>query len=325
MRRRSFIASAVALAALPRGVAAQGAGKQARIGWITAQEEVSVAPFLVALRGGLADLGYVEGRNLTIEARFGDNELARVPALIETLLQMPVDVLVAQGQAVMSVAKLAPKIPTVYAFSGDPVLAGLADSLARPRGNMTGQTLMSVELNGKRLELLREIMPQLRRVAIIANPLHPGENLERANSQEMAARLGIAVENFTTRDDGELNAAFVGMIAQPPDAIVAFPDAFTLQRRRRIIEFGMGQRAPVASAWALYAESGALCTYGPRLTESYRRLAYFIDRILKGAKPADLPIEQPTVVQLVVNLKTAKTLGLTVPPAVLARADTVIE
>jgi putative ABC transport system substrate-binding protein len=325
MRRREFIASAIALSAVPRAGVAQSRGKQARIGWITAQQEAAVAPFLQALRSGLADLGYVEGRNLTIEARFGDNELARVPALTETLLRLPVDILVAQGPAVPVVAKLSPKVPVVYAFSGDPVVAGLAESLARPRANMTGQTFMSVELNGKRLELLREIMPQLARVAIIANPLHAGENLERANSEEMARRLGLAIDYFTTRDDGELDTAFAAMTADPPGAIVTFPDAFTLQNRHRIIEFGMSRHAPVVSAWALYAESGALCTYGPRLSESYRRLAYFIDRILKGAKPEDLPIERPKVVELVVNLKTAKALALTVPPSVLARADAVIE
>jgi putative ABC transport system substrate-binding protein len=325
MRRRKFLGSTIALAALPRLAAAQGAGKPARIGWITAQQEAAVAPFLAALRGGLADLGYVEGRNFSIEARYGDNVVSRVPAMAETLMRLPVDILVAQGPAVTVLAKLPRTVPLVFAFSGDPIAAGFAESLARPRGNMTGQTFMSVELNGKRLELLREIMPQLARVAIIANPLHPGETLERANSEEMARRLGLAIDYFTTRDDGELNTALAAMAADPPGAIVIFPDAFANQNRRRIIEFGMSRRAPVVSGWALYAESGALCTYGPRLSESYRRLAYFVDRILKGAKPEDLPIERPKVVELVINLKTAKALGLTVPPSILVRADEVIE
>jgi putative ABC transport system substrate-binding protein len=184
---------------------------------------------------------------------------------------------------------------------------------------------MSVELNGKRLELLREIMPATRRVAILANPHHRGEHLERRDSEETAQRLGITIQYLPVHDAAELEASFEPIRAGSPDAIVVFPDPLVIQKRERIIDFAMTQAIPVLSGWSIFAHSGALCTYGPRLTESYRRAAYYVDRILKGSRPADLPIERPTKFELVVNLKTAKALGLVIPPNLLARADEVLE
>jgi putative ABC transport system substrate-binding protein len=216
-------------------------------------------------------------------------------------------------------------VPVVYVFSGDPVSAGFADSLARPRGNMTGLTFMAAEFNGKRLELLREIIPDLRRVAIIANPQHPGEQLERAFSEDAGRQLGLSIEYVPTRTNEELTTALAVMAARPPQAISLFADGFAIQNRQRIIDFAMKHRAPVISGWPVFAQSGALCSFGPRLIDSYRRLPYYVDRILKGAKPADLPIEQPTKFEMVINLKTAKTLGLTIPQSVLLRADEVIQ
>ena len=325
MKRRTFLGSTVALAALPRGVGAQNAAKVARVGWLTAQRASSLAPYVDALRGALADLGYVEGRNLVIEFRFGDDAIERVPELAAELERIPINLIVAQGAAVPVVSKLSLKVPIVYVFSGDPVSAGFADSLARPRGNMTGLTFMAAELNGKRLELLREIMPKLRHVAIIANPEHPGAHVERGYSEEAARRLGLTIKYFPTRTSAELTSAFATMAADPPQAISLFADGFAIENRQRIIDFATSHRAPVVSGWPVFAKSGALCTYGPRLTDSYRRLVYYVDRILKGARPADLPIEQPTTFELVINLKTAKALGLSVPPSLLLRADEVIE
>jgi putative ABC transport system substrate-binding protein len=267
----------------------------------------------------------VEGRNLVIVFRYADDRIERVPELATELARLPVDLIVAQGAAVSVVSKLGLTVPIVYVFSGDPVSAGFAESLAKPRGNMTGLTFMAAELNGKRLELLREIIPGLSRVAVVANSEHPGAHLERAYSEETARRLGITIEYFPTRTREELTDAFNVMTRNPPQAISLFADGFAIQNRQRIIEFGMSHRAPVISGWPVFAQSGALCTYGPRLAESYRRLAAYVDRVLKGAKPSDLPIEQPTKFELVVNLKTAKALGLTVPPTVLAQADAVIE
>ena len=325
MKRRDFLASALAIAALPRSLAAQGTPKIARIGWLTAQQESSLTPYLAAMRAGFADLGYVEGRNLTIEYRYGNDAIERVPELAMELVKLPVDLIVAQGAAVSEISKLSLPVPVVYVFSGDPVSAGFADSLARPRGNMTGLTFMAAEFNGKRLEILRDIIRDLRRVAIVANSEHPGSELERAYSEDAGHKLGLAIQYFPTRSRDELTNAFTAMAADPPQAISLFADGFAVQNRQSIIDFALSLKAPVVSGWPVFARSGALCTYGPRLTESYRRLADYVDRILKGAKPTDLPIEQPTKFEMVINQRTAKVLGLAIPPVLLVSADEVIE
>jgi putative ABC transport system substrate-binding protein len=325
MKRRKFIASLGGVLAWSAVARAQQSEKIARIGWITAQQAASLTPYVDAFRRALADLGLVEGRNLVIVFRYGDDAIERVPQLAAELEQIPVDLLVAQGAAVSVISTLGLKVPVVYVFSGDPVSAGFASSLAEPKGNMTGLSFMAPDLNGKRLELLREIIPDLQQVAVIANPEHPSEHLERSYSEKTAERLGITIEYFPTRTQDELTAAFNSMAAKPPQAISLFADGFAIQNRQGIIEFGMNHRAPVISGWPVFAQSGAICTYGPRLVASYRRLAYFVDRVLKGAKPAQLPIEQPTEFELVINLKTATALGLTIPPTLLARADKVIE
>ncbi len=324
MKRRTLLASTLAVASLPRSVVAQTSKKVIRIGWLTAQRAASLAPYVATFRAALADLGYVEGRNLMIDFRYGDDALERVPELATELVRLPVDLIVAQGAAVPEIKQLGLKVPVVYVYSGDPVLAGLADSLARPRGNMTGLTFMAVEFNGKRLELLREIIPRLRSVAIIANPEHPGEQRERGYSEEAGSRLGFGIQYFPARTRDELADVLTAMTSNPPQAISVFADGFAVQNRQSIIDFAMRVRAPVISGWPVFADSGALCTYGPRLSDSYRRLAYYADRVLKGAKTADLPIEQPATFEMIVNLKTASALGLTIPQSVLLRADRVI-
>jgi putative ABC transport system substrate-binding protein len=231
----------------------------------------------------------------------------------------------AQGGAVVVISKLNLPVPVVYVFSGDPVVAGLADSLARPRGNMTGMTFMAADINGKRLQLLRDFIPTLSRVAVIANPTHPGEHVERDFTQDSGRKLGLTINYYRTRNREELDTAFAEMAADPPPAILLLSDGFAIQNRHAIVEFGMKHRAPVVSGWPVFATAGALLTYGPSLTDRYRRLASYADRILKGARPADIPIEQPTTFEMVVNVKTAKALGLSVPAAILAAADTVIE
>jgi putative ABC transport system substrate-binding protein len=326
MKRREFLTlMAGSLAGALPAARAHGAAKMVRVGWLTAQREASLTPFLSALRSALADLGYAEGRNLSIEYRFGDDQLDRVPALAAELVERSVDLILAQGAAVATAAKLSLPVPLVYVFSGDPVSAGFADSLARPRGNMTGLTFMAAEFNGKRLELLRDTIPDLRRVAIVANPAHAGEHLERNYTQEYGRQLGLTTDYFATRTREELDSAFAAMARNPPQAISLFADGFAIQYRQSIIDFGLSQRIPVVSGWAVFARSGALFTYGPHLSSSYQRLAHYVDRIVKGARPSDLPIEQPTKFELMINLKTARMLGLTVPPPLLATADEVIE
>jgi putative tryptophan/tyrosine transport system substrate-binding protein len=325
MKRRDFLASAIALAAMPGIARAQGAPRGARIGWLSAQTEASLKPYLPAMQAGFAELGYVEGRNLAIQYRFANDVLERVPELAAELVKLPVDIIIAQGSAVSEISKLGLKVPVVFIFSADPVSAGLADSLARPRGNMTGLTFMAAELNGKRLEILRDINPDLRHVAIVANSEHRGVHLERANSEEVGRRLGLTIRYYPTPSHEKLDQAIAAMAAEPPQAISLFSDGFAVQNRQRIIDFATGQRAPVIAAWPIFARSGAICSYGPRLSESYRRLADYVDRILKGANPADLPIEQPTKFETVVNQRTAKTLGLTIPASLLVSADEVID
>jgi putative ABC transport system substrate-binding protein len=326
MRRREFITLlGGAAAAWPLSARAQQSEKAARIGWVTAQREASLTPYVSAMRASLAELGHVEGKNLTIEFRYGDDAIELVPELAAELERLPVDLIVAQGAAVEIINKLNLKTPVVYVFSGDPVSAGFAESLARPRGNMTGLSFMAAEFNGKRIELLQELIPGLRRVAIIANPEHPGEQLERRYSEEAGQRLGLTIDHFATRTRSELDAALTNIATIPAQAISVFADGFAIQNRQSIVDFGISRRMPVISGWAVFAQSGALCTYGPRLSESYRRLAYYVDRVLKGTKPADLPIEQPTKFELVINLKTANALDIAIPPSVLVRADTVIE
>jgi len=325
VQRRALLAAPFFAAVAPRILRAQASAQTSRVGWITAQQASSLTPYVEAFRSGLSDLGYVEGRNLALVLRYADDRIERVPELAAELMRIPVDVIVAQGAANVVIHKLKLPVPVVYAFSGDPVSAGFAESLARPLGNMTGVTFMAPELTAKRLDLLREMLPDLRNVGILAYPEHPGEDVERSYSQEAARRLGMEIAYFPTSNLADLHSAFAAMDANPPRALSVFADGFTLQNRDRIIEFGMQHRAPVISGWPAFAESGALCTYGPDLRESYRRLAHYVDRVLKGAKPADLPIEQPTKFELVLNLKSANRLGISIPQTMLVRADTVIE
>jgi putative ABC transport system substrate-binding protein len=325
MDRRTFLVSGTFIAVATGRSRVHAAAKIFRIGWLTAQREPSLAPFLEAFRTGLAEFGYRDNDNLEITYRFGDDNLLRVAPLAAELARRPVDVLVVQGAAVPLVYELKPSVPTVYVFSGDPVVAGFADNLAHPRGNMTGLTFMAAELNAKRLEILRDMIPGLKRVAIIANPEHPGSQIERTYSENTAQGLGLTTEFFGTATEEQLASAFGAMDLNPPQAISLFADGFAIQYRQRIIDFGMRHRAPLISGWPVFARSGAICTYGPKLSDSYRRLAYYVDRVLKGTSPSELPIERPTKFETVVNLKTAKALGLNVPDTIIASADELIE
>jgi putative ABC transport system substrate-binding protein len=324
MRRRDFIKTLIVAATCTRGTAfAQD--KPVRVGWLTAQKAESLTPFIQALRDGFRELGYIEGRNLSMAFRYGDDDLDRVPDIAKQLLNAPVDVILAQGAAISVLEKLNLPVPVIFATSGDPVSAGFAESLARPGRNMSGVTFMAADLNGKRLELLRDLIPDLKHVAIVANPEHPGEHLERDYSERTGLKLGIKVDYYPTHTADELSSAYSRMATNLPQAISLFADGFAIQNRDGIIKFGLENKIPVISGWPVFAQSGAICTYGPRLTESYRRMASYVDRIVNGAKVADLPIEQPTRFQLVVNMRSAKALGITVPPSVLVRADDVIE
>jgi putative tryptophan/tyrosine transport system substrate-binding protein len=324
MRRREFIAMLGGAMVALRTAAAEGAAP-ARIGFVSGGDERGARDFVAALRDGLALKGYREPDTMSLDLRFADYALERVPALVAELERRRANLIVTHAAATPLVVKGEHKVPIVYEFSADPVATGIAADLAHPLFNATGITLMRAELNGKRIELLHEIAPEMRRVAVIANPLHAGETRERSDLQAKATQLDIQITFFATPNSAELERALAAIGADLPQAIIAFSDGFVVENRDAIINFAASRRLPVVSGWAVMAKSGALCTYGPRLVESYRRTAYFVGRILKGAKPAELPIEQPTILELVINLRTAAVLGLAIPPAVLARADEVIE
>ncbi len=296
-----------------------------RIGYLSPESEVSGRPTFDAFRGGLRDLGYVEGRNIAIDARWGDGSDERLDRYAAELMQSKPNVIVAQTRAVFSARRVGVTMPVVFGFSGDPVLAKLAGSLARPGGNFTGLSMLSLDLTVKRMELLKELMPQLKRVAIITNPGHAGEQAELHVSQTSAKALGLALEYFPVRDAAELEVALAGIRKLRCEAIVVFPDAGTMAYSGRIALFTSKTRIPAISGWAPFAEQSNLITYGPELRDAFRRLAAYVDKIFKGAKPGELPIELPTKFELAINLKTAKALGLKIPQSVLLRADRVIE
>jgi len=243
----------------------------------------------------------------------------------EMLRSQPDVVLASGGLALGALIRTGVKLPIVFSVSADPVVAGFVQSFALPGGNMTGVSLFTLALVGKRLELLKEILPKASKVALIANPQHPGESQELDTARAAAAKLGLAVRYFPLNGEAELDAAFADIARQRDDAIIAFADGFTMSFASRIAAFSLKQRIPAIDGWAEFAQQGNLLIYGPVIQEVHRRLAVYVDKIGRGAKPADLPVELPTKVELVVNLKTARAMGLTIPNAVLLRADQVIE
>jgi putative ABC transport system substrate-binding protein len=326
MDRRTFVVVIVGLIAAPASTRSQGR-KTARIGWVGGWYSVSAANGLFeAFRQGMRELGYVEGQTVTIDARWMEgtapDEAARLSA---ELVRSKVDVLVAQGHAVLGAKTQAASVPIVFIYSGDPVGAKIVPNLGRPGGNLTGITLQAVDLAGKRIELLKEAAPRVTRLAAFVNPLHPGEDTEFQASQIAAQRLGLTLQQFPVRSVAEVNAALETMARDHIDGVVAFSSALIMSQRNAIAEFAIKHRIPTVSSWEDFAVDGNLMTYGPNLQDSGRRVATYVDKILKGAKPADLPVEQPRKPQLAINLRTAKALGLTIPPSLLLRADRVVE
>ena len=328
MDRRMFVFTLGTGVVAARSGAAQVLNrKAARIGYVGAWYSTTTARSLFdAFRQGLGDLGYVEGQTLTIEVRWMEGMAADEAArLTADLLRSKVDVLVAQAVAVPGVKAAAGSTPVVFSFSGDPVAAKLVASLARPGGNLTGVTLLSVDLAGKRVELLKQAAPRASRIAILTNPAHPGEETELRATQSGAERLGLTVQPFAVRTVADVNAAMDTIARNHIDSIVALSNFLIMHRRYAIAEFAIKQGIPTISSWEDFAAAGNLMSYGPDLEHAWRRLASYVDKILKGANPGDLPVEQPTKFELVINLKTAKALGLTIPSSLLLRADQVIE
>ena len=274
----------------------------------------------------MRDFGYFEGRNAVIDARWGDGSVERIDQLAADLVRSKPQVIITQGgPSTYPVRRAGATMPVVFVFSGDPVEGGLVDSFARPGRNFTGISLMSIELIGKRMELLKEVMPRLRRVAVFSNPEHPGEQSELRASEAAAKSLGLILEYFQVRTRAELEDVLPFVLTSRSQAIVVFPDAFLMRYSEYISQFAIKNRIPAMSGWALFAERGNLMSYGPNLLDSYRRVAFYVDKILKGANPAELPVELPTTVELVINLKAAKALGITIPQSVVLRTNRVIE
>ena len=321
MHRRVFLVGVAASLAAPFAVRAQQVRKIPRVGVLANVR----SPALEAFMGGLRDLGYVEGENIIVEWRLADGRFDRLAELATELVRLNVDVILTPGPPYVSAARQATQhIPIVFALVPDPVSMGLATSLARPGGNFTGLTNTEIEMQGKRLELLKELLPSLVRVAILTNP---GSTDDRQVALEHAvASLGMQREVVTVTRAEELDDAFATMKAKRVGAVVEVPRSpLFFAHRQRIADLALQSHLPAACYSKEYVEAGCLLYYGPSVTDILRRAAQYVDKILKGMKPANLPIEQPTKFDFVINLKTAKALGLTIPPALLLRTDQVIE
>jgi len=324
MKRRTFLVTlAGGLVAAPLAVHGQPGGKVARLG-VLLFSTPTTDPNLAALIAGLRDLGYVEGRNVALEYRYAEGRPERVRELALQLAALKPDVIVVLGgDMVPFVRDATSTLPIVMLTSQNPVEAGVVASFARPGGNLTGVAFVSSETAGKRLQFLKEAAPALTRVAVLWNPDHPDG--EYRDIESAARRLGIHVQSLEVRRPEDFDGAFQAAIHARSEALMVVSSRFMNLNRPRIVEFASGQRIPLATGWGPWARTGSFLSYGPDLDTLVRRAAAHVDRILKGAKPADLPIEQPIKFELVINLKTAKTLGLTIPPSLLQRADQVIE
>jgi putative ABC transport system substrate-binding protein len=324
MKRRDFIALLGGAAAWPVVARAQQKAMPV-IGWLGITLLDPAAPTLVAFRQGLSETGYVEGQNVAIEYRFAESRYDRLPALTADLVGRKVDVIMAVSNASALAAKSATSaIPIV--FTGvDPVERGLVASLARPGGNLTGVSVMTTELLPKRLELLSELVPQARVIALLVNPNNPSTEVMIRDVQEAARAKGLQLTILKAGTEGEIDAAFASLVQLHAGALLMGSDPFFVGRRGQLVELASRHAVPAMYEMRAFAASGGLISYGTSLTGTFRLAGNYAGKILKGAEPADLPVQQPTRFELVVNLKTAQALGLTVPPSILARADEVIE
>jgi putative tryptophan/tyrosine transport system substrate-binding protein len=314
------------LLALNFSADAQEAKRIPRVGILFGASPSANAGRVEAFRGGLQELGYIDGKNIVIEVRYADGKLDRLPALTAELFRLNVELIVTAGPAVTRPVKEATNtIPIVMAFDSDPVGSGFVASLARPGGNITGLSSLSPELTGKRLELLKETVSKLSRVAVLGNPGNAATALNFKEAEVAARAYGLQVQSLEVRGPNDLDSAFSTMIKRRTDALLPLGDSVVVFHRDRIIQFATKNRLPGTYPNSEWADAGGLMAYGPDILDSFRRAATYVDKILKGAKPADLPVEQPMKFEFVINLKTAKQIGLTIPPNVLARADRVIK
>jgi putative ABC transport system substrate-binding protein len=318
----SSILVVVVLVAVGVTADAQQPTKVPRIGYLALNEPARESTRSEAIRLALRELGYIEGQNIAIEYRYAEGKRDRYPELAAELVRLKVDIiLVTGGDPGIRAAKNATKTIPIVMMGADPVEAGIIDGLARPGGNVTGLINLNQELGGKRLELLKEAVPKLARVAVLHDPANRNHVLELKEVQSAARPLGLTVRSWEVRDADGFEKVFVALNKQRPDGLYVPGGPLMRANEKRIVGFALKSRLPSVSSIREFVEAGGLMSYGADQADSYRRVAYFVDRILKGTKPADLPVEQPTKFELVINLKTAKQIGLTIPPEMLARAN----
>jgi putative tryptophan/tyrosine transport system substrate-binding protein len=327
MKRRDFIkAIAGSTAAWPLATHAQQPAKLPTIGILASGTPETQGRWWAALVEQLRVLGWIEGRNVAIKHRWAEGRSERFTEIAAEFVRLNVEIIITDGSLAIAAAKRAtPVIPIVFAAAGDPVAAGLVASLASPGGNVTGMSLMSSDLGAKRLELLREVLPQLSRVAVLWNVDNPYSMLVFKLTQDAGLTMGIEVRSLEVRGPDDFDIAFEVARGLHPDALITVEDPLTLVHRTPIAEFTAREQLPSLHAIREFVAAGGLMSYGASLLDLFRRAAFYVDKILRGAKPSDLPVQQPTKFEMVINLKTAKALGLTVPPPLLARADEVIE
>lgn len=323
MRRRAFIAALGGFSAAPLRAAAQQAARLYRIGYLSpiSPPDINLESFL----RGMRNLGYLEARDFILDARYAERDYSRFPALVQELVAAKAELIVTGGASTRGAPFAARFVPVVFGFSGNPVELGLITSFSRPGGNATGLSFLSLDLAAKRTELLYELAPWLKQLAMLSNPEHAGDASEVRTTQETAQKLGIAAQHFPAESDTDIQQALLAIKNSECDGLIVMPDALTMFHRKRIAAVALSRRLPSMFGWRIYTEAGGLISYGAILDQSYARLAYFVDRIMKGGKPAEIPVEQPSTFELVINRNTANALGLTIPPTLLARADEVIE
>jgi putative tryptophan/tyrosine transport system substrate-binding protein len=325
MRRREFLGVLGGATAWPLAALAQQPGKLPTIGFLGANSAAAQSELTAALTQRLRELGWIEGRTVAIEYRWAEGRSERLTELAAELVQLKVDVILTHNTPPVLAAKQATSvIPIVFATAADPVGTGIVASLARPGGNVTGLSTEATDLAGKRIELLREVVPGLHRLAILANPDNPYVALEVREAQAAARTLGLEVALFEIRRAEDIAPAFEGVKGRA-EALYILADALIFTHRLRINTLALGARLPTMHSLREYVEASGLISYGPNWTDQWRRAADYIDKILRGAKPADIPVEQPTRFNLIVNLTTAKALGLTIPETFLLRANELIE
>jgi putative ABC transport system substrate-binding protein len=325
MKRREFITLLSGGAAWPFAVRAQQAGKIATIGFLVAGTQSVYSQWVTAFAHRLRELGWIEGRNIIIEYRWAEAGAERFAEIATEFVRLNVDVIVALGNAAVIAAKQATSVvPIVFPVAGDPVGTGLVESFAHPGGNVTGLSIRQTELAGKRVELLREVLPSLRRLAIMANVGNPATPLEMSELQAAARTFGVDTVPIEIKRSEDIAPAF-GSLKERADALYAIGDSLVASNRVRIIILALSARLPTMFSIREHVEAGGLMSYGPNLAELYRRAADLVDKILRGAKPSEIPVEQPTKFDFAINVVTAKALGLEIPPTLLARADEVIE